>query len=54
MVDTGTRRRQGPLIDLAAYYLRAPDLIVGELANILWKKQVRGEITAREMSPIRR
>lgn len=30
-------------------YLRAPDLIVPELANVLWKKTVRKEISYDEM-----
>ncbi|PYS30824.1 MAG: hypothetical protein DMG11_03725 [Acidobacteria bacterium] len=29
-------------------YLRAPDLLVSELANVLWKRTSRKEITAQE------
>jgi len=29
-------------------FLRAPDLIVSELANIFWKKAIRGDLTSEE------
>jgi predicted nucleic acid-binding protein len=31
-------------------FLRAPDLIVSELANILWKKVIRGDLTAEKVA----
>lgn len=33
---------------LRRHHLLAPDLLVAECANILWKKQTRGEVTADE------
>ena len=29
-------------------FLRAPDLIISELANIFWKKAIRGDLTSEE------
>jgi predicted nucleic acid-binding protein len=31
-------------------FLRAPDLIVSELANIFWKKAIRGDLTAEKVT----
>jgi predicted nucleic acid-binding protein len=31
-------------------YLRAPDLIVTELANILWKKRIREDLTTEKLA----
>lgn len=35
---------------LRRHALYAPDLLIAECANILWKKQQRGELTTREAS----
>jgi len=45
-----TNSSRARLLIASRHFLRAPDLIVSELANVLWKKAVRKEITAREMS----
>jgi len=34
------------------FYLRAPDLLLPEVTNVLWKKTVRGEINIAEMQSI--
>ena len=30
------------------HYLRAPDLLLSELANVVWKRAMRGEVTSDE------
>ena len=45
--ETGSDRAR--LLISKQYHLRAPDLLVAELASVLWKKTTRGEITPEEM-----
>lgn len=52
LVETGSERAR--MLIAKRYHLRAPDLIVAELASILWKKTMRGEITVEEMHSIMR
>lgn len=35
-------------LKLRRHHLLAPDLLIAECANILWKKSARGELTAKE------
>ncbi len=37
-------------LELLAFRLSAPDLLIAECANILWKKVVRRELSAEEAS----
>jgi predicted nucleic acid-binding protein len=47
VVDEPDREKARELI-APDIFLRAPDLIVSELANIFWKKATRGDLTAEK------
>ena len=34
------------------YFLRAPDLLLPELANVFWKRTMRGEVAAKDVETI--